>query len=1539
MNPIVSGHRARAFFAFIAGRGLALVALLAALALGMAWAWADSPSGVGGSDVPAAPPAKATADTSANGAVTTTAATDAAVAGQWTVVRNSMARGGAYMSAGSKGVGTSLEFPIEVDRPTEIAVTPIWFANGDQRKACRFPGTAPFFNVQQAWPMRAEVWEYPKPSIFPAAVVSKPGPDAIVVFEGKAFFTAPASGKVGVVDLKTERVAGAIDVGGYVADLVVNKEKAELLVADAGNNRIVVLDARDGKQLAQVPVPALPWSIALHKGNLYVASMAARKVAVVDVAGRKVSRTIDLPLGPQNVAIVGDKQPQLIVRLLPMVFDMKTFQEVPADRLTYWPSLNYGPPLEKPEVEAIAKAAAAFPKAAIKVFFSSKRDSGASILDVGPMHARCRSGYPSKPDVTKVYVVEPGFKGVTVFPVDGAKAQQIALDETPSAMELCDLRLYVLCKETRKVFEIDALEDKVIRTLSLPHQAAEFYAGYLVPKHTTVEQFDAGEVIDGYLPGRIALGFAPLAYDPEKMSPAEAPALPFFPGERRSQALSSGPRPRQLSVDNLHTIRVEDKPADKPSDKPSASPVGRWIDTSSVTDYHVSGNPALLMPGDAPGAVTLSVDDGPECDWENDVWFTPDQRALLARGTDEFDLWNAVRFTLKPGKHVLKVKACGPQANLEAIRITRTLAGSVDARLEPLPRDVHGKVPLPSYGGVFPAGEPVSFKMKLTNKCDGPLKLEGNWTVLDYEDKTVLDGKVACSLGAGATDAQALNLDLKQGGRYVIRLKLSSPDGEHEVFHRFVKLPKLEYPRLLYRAEETGQIKARVARYPLLYQRYRDWLRRENNKPGFLPKTMRGGTGEGMPVENKKWRAIAMQFADMFLEPAGAKRYEKTLVPYLTWDGGYDAWQGDYEFGGAHTILNDLMMVTSDAARKNLETMYRSPEGNGYISDTLVQGSVFPDYLLMVREPLTPRDRAVLYNVAIELNNYDRYLAAHAGRRGGNWWHGTTTWCHCAITSVTRTFLWCRNFFGEKNFFERTNISGMLTLQAYAYPRYDTQNYMLFGSVRESTDKVNNTAAMRWALSGLSRKPLEKTYYKEVYDCIDKLGAPMADEARELDELLAKGSNAVIPLFLALGWLDPELKAVQWEEMPPSMLFEGEGAACMKSGWDRNMTDIYFVSGVKDTSYRVLPNHFTLFKAGRMVVGTAQLGDHGEPVPFDGNCVRVGEEDGFADYLRRGGAYNRMEERFVTNVFAAMGYTYLFRDWRMSTYRQEGTYWAGGGHEPAYPRGVTLHSHSAHPFCREGGILAYETFPAFDYVAGNATNSWPLADVKEAYRQLLYVRPDVLVIYDRVLLGDGPGDVRGAPGLTPSGPDKGASANAFKSVKWPLRVMENKANEGVGGRGLKLNGEVFTGTDNVASVWGRAFLPKDGAISVSRGYIEIKPSARRKQVEFLVALRVGLAQPAPLDCSLVEEIGQAGIAFAYQGRNYTVLFSREGGVSGRIRVEKDGKAVVDRALAQEVRDTYENWKGTPLFDKWMREDRFKAYVTEADRKRFGEGAK
>ena len=255
---------------------------------------------------------------------------DAASQG-WEVVRDPGAHAGAYVEPAG-GAGAILTFRFHTDRTACLKLFPLWWRHGDQRAATRFPATLRPFTVQQVGAMA-----YPDPrgcTELPLAVTQRPGPDAVDRFEGKVFFTAPEAGRVGVVDLASECLVDAVEVGGYLADLLVDAEAGRVFVADAAGDRVVALDARTHQVVAEAPVPAFPCALALAVGRLVVASLEARALTVLDPATLEVTARQDLPVAPQHVAAEGDR---VVVRLLPGAFDPVTGEEHAPDRLCYFP--------------------------------------------------------------------------------------------------------------------------------------------------------------------------------------------------------------------------------------------------------------------------------------------------------------------------------------------------------------------------------------------------------------------------------------------------------------------------------------------------------------------------------------------------------------------------------------------------------------------------------------------------------------------------------------------------------------------------------------------------------------------------------------------------------------------------------------------------------------------------------------------------------------------------------------------------------------------------------------------------------------------------------------------------------------------------------------------------------------------------------------------------------------------------------------------------------------------------------------------------
>ncbi|MBM4048076.1 MAG: hypothetical protein FJ279_23490, partial [Planctomycetes bacterium] len=150
--------------------------------------------------------------------------------GGWQVVSSPRATGGAYVEP-SCAEGVVLEFPLEAKKEGTIAVWPVWWRTGERKEAKRFPQHVPYFNLEQVWPIAWPAANSVNMEAVP--VFERTGPDVIDVCGDKLFFTAPTTGRVGVVDAKSEKLVGCVEVGGYVGDLVADGKSGKMFVADS----------------------------------------------------------------------------------------------------------------------------------------------------------------------------------------------------------------------------------------------------------------------------------------------------------------------------------------------------------------------------------------------------------------------------------------------------------------------------------------------------------------------------------------------------------------------------------------------------------------------------------------------------------------------------------------------------------------------------------------------------------------------------------------------------------------------------------------------------------------------------------------------------------------------------------------------------------------------------------------------------------------------------------------------------------------------------------------------------------------------------------------------------------------------------------------------------------------------------------------------------------------------------------------------------------------------------------------------------------
>ena len=1118
---------------------------------------------------------------------------------------------------------------------------------------------------------------------------------------------------------------------------------------------------------------------------------------------------------------------------------------------------------------------------------------------------------PAKEKVApKVYVADAlGNRVVVIDPATRQVVKEIPVAAMPVALALHGLEVFVACRKGRELAAIDVRTDQVVRRRPLPAEPITLDVSKLQPPYTASE-FPPPPAVDDS-PLRALIHYQPLAFDAGTLAAAPAPEMSLTDAilyTRRGQVSWKAPdgKTKEAFADNAQMLRVD----------------GRWVDVSALTNAKLAEEPARLTAADTPGTITLSLDGGPAHDWTRSVWVLPETRLFLVNGTDEFRRENAPAFTVGPGEHVLRITGESPHACLDGLLVQRTLARTLQVALRPEPWETHRAVDLPTYQGVFAASEPVRFT--LSAKCEvGSAKqpLEVAWRVVhptagpgpwhrrkvavpagqlqqkagarsDRSDRSdviveIPDEELA---GAGTPDRKS-KIENRKSGLFVLEVECRSPEGFLALSRRFLRLPKLEHPRLLYRAAEAEAIRRRIAAHPQLFRRWRAWLERHIQDEGFFPREYRE-TGQDLKVDLAKWRAIACLFSDLFQAPEGKRPFLEHLKPALKGaaSGGWSTFQTDFQFGSALAMLYDLAASVSPEIA---EVMHRDLAG------ARTQERALPELMAAIEEPLAPADRAILGWHAVGLGNYLNYFRAHQGTMGGQLWQGLEAQCQCGIHSVARTSLLYRNFLDDPRLVEQGHWPGFYTFQEYAQPRFDVKAFVTPGGIRGNPkDTAGLNMPMRWAITGLSRQPLEKTM-TGLDAVIARLDGPLADEVKGVDEVLGAGANAVVPMFVALGWHDPAAPAVAWDEIPPTACFDAEGAAALKSDWGPGMTDVTFFSGVRDVSYRVQPNHLQIFKAGRaLLANRVRDYDHGSPTQSWANAVVVGA--GLPPEWESGAGYARMDERLIVHRGAPEVPLAVLRDTRHSgIFQQNYPYWFHGGHSGPGMFDLVLHSHTWHPFVSQGRIAAYETWPRFDYVAGDATNVWPAGDVREAYRQVVFLRPDVVVLFDRVVTG-----------------------GTRKPTRWQAFAPGNVAVEGT----------TFTVRNDDAFLHATALLPEGAEVKVDRGHtVEVHPRASSTETQYLVVLRTGTGVVQALKPEVVRAPGLAGAAFEYDGTEVKLLFRTAGPAGGRMTLEESGKRILDQELVQGIDLSLRHWKDDPRFPQWVKEPRFRHFVPPADR--------
>ncbi len=549
-----------------------------------------------------------------------------------------------------------------------------------------------------------------------------------------------------------------------------------------------------------------------------------------------------------------------------------------------------------------------------------------------------------------------------------------------------------------------------------------------------------------------------------------------------------------------------------------------------------------------------------------------------------------------------------------------------------------------------------------------------------------------------------------------------------------------------------------------------------------------------------KWRVLACQFAAMFVE--GNEDLRAKAATFL--EAGYadEVTFAHNWFRAALAMLYDLAAAEDEGVRERIGEVY---DGAWADMDRVEEA------LLSLREPLTPCMRVSLHQQATWLANVDRYFSAHAGESGGNLYVSPHSLDEVPIFGTLGAMLLYRNVFGMGRLLERPYVSGWFRHYRGVMPTRDPEGFFAHGAM-ESGGPITGLGSMDVktmidAVAMLAREPVEKGL--RGWDAwYDEAGAAGTKEARA-EEMFAEGIGAVLPMFLALGWYDREAPEAAMEDLPAAVHFEGEGEVVLRTGRDEHAAEVYFACGPRDVVTRHHAGHVQIVKGGRVLMGSpaARLGDHAQPVPSWANTVVVGEE--WAQWWMRSVGHPRgCDQRLLLNRFAHDARVQEARARALmgglpSPVATDQCYWLG------------FSEHTQNPYLREGEIVDFRTGPVIDSATGDMTNAWPAGAVVEALREVTFLKPDVVIIHDRITVGD---DL---------------------PTRWLAAMW----------REVEAEGQTFRVRNGNAWLAGRVVLPTDAALAVTstRDYgnvpampvLEVRAEQGKRYVEYLVAMRVG----------------------------------------------------------------------------------------------------
>ena len=491
----------------------------------------------------------------------------------------------------------------------------------------------------------------------------------------------------------------------------------------------------------------------------------------------------------------------------------------------------------------------------------------------------------------------------------------------------------------------------------------------------------------------------------------------------------------------------------------------------------------------------------------------------------------------------------------------------------------------------------------------------------------------------------------------------------------------------------------------------------------------------------------------------------------------------------------------------------------------------------------------------------------------------------------------------------------------------------------------------------------------------DGLGLVWLKYVREQEPRWSRMQDALGRLL----WLDPDQQPLDYHTLPTTRLFPTSGHVVMRSDWSRDCTFATFRCG----RYGEIDGYWGRNNADNL---SFTIRKHG-PLAIDSGPVHS-QNIGVLNFARgRGGesapaVYEYGRQTIAHNSILVGDDEFVHKDWRGrptrdvvrcggQSVRQDASWWKKWGFKG--PQRDLM----------EGRITAYRPHPLFDYVLGDARFSYDPDWLREITRQFIYLKPDLFVVYDRVVVADparrpcwllhslrepraagperplsqqeiGPQFIMADPGKRPhphpgghfwmagdaftveSG-SPGKKRDGWLYVRTLIPAEPDAERKKVGGKwhdfevgGIQY-GPTEEGYKKADSPY--AVLSTIGLLGWRVELRHRKPAAR---VEFLHVMQVGtgpLRAEAAAGATLRSSPSAHTISITYQGRTFELTLRRTGPRGGRLKITSGGKTLYDEPLPQTIEDHWRYYRNDPNFRLWVTDPRYRVVIMPADEDR------